>query len=61
MVKLKEVIGLIKIHCERDYLAGWEKTKYAKAMRVIIKQLREFQATIKEEKGIEINCLIIIK
>lgn len=52
---------MIKIHCERDYLAGWEKMKYAKAMRVIIKQLKEFQVAIKEEKGIEVNCLIIMK
>lgn len=52
---------MIRIHCERNRLSGWEKMKYAKAMGVIIKQLREFQTAIKEEKGIEVNVLIIMK
>lgn len=52
---------MIEIYCERGCLAGWEKRKYARAMRVIIKQMKKFQAAIKEEKGIELNCLIIMK
>lgn len=52
---------MIEICCKRNYLAHWEKEKYAKEIRVIIKQLKKFQEATKEEKGIEVNCLIIMK
>ncbi len=51
---------MIEICCERNYLANWEKEKYAKEIRVIIKQLKKFQEAIKE-KGIEVDCLIIME
>jgi hypothetical protein len=58
---IKEVVEVIKISCERDQLAGWEKIRYARAISVIIRELKDFQKAIKEEKVVEVDYLIIIK
>ena len=50
---------MIKICCKRNYLAEWEKIKYAKALSAIIKQLKKFRVATKY--GIEIDYLIIMK
>lgn len=52
---------MIKICCERDRLAGWKKIRYAKAISVIIRELKEFQKAIKQEGALEVNYLIIMK
>lgn len=52
---------MIKISCERDRLAGWEKIRYARAISVIIGGLKEFHKAIKEEEIIEVEYLIIMK
>lgn len=52
---------MIKICCKRDYLVGWDKAKYANAVGIVIRQLREFHAKIREEKEIEISYSILIK
>ena len=52
---------MIKICCERDRLAGWEKIKYARAISVIVRELKEFQDAIKEEAAVEVDYLIIMK
>lgn len=52
---------MIKIYSRRNRITRQEKKEYREAMEIIIKQLREFQTAVKkEEKGIEVNCLIII-
>ena len=43
---------MIKICCKRDYLVGWDKAKYANAVGIVIRQLKEFHAKIKEEKDL---------
>ena len=52
---------VIKICCKRDCLVGWDKAKYANAVGIVIRQLREFHAKIKEEKEVEISYSILIK
>ncbi len=52
---------MIRICCKRDYLADCENMKYVKVIRVIIKHLSKLQVLIKEEKGIEVNWVIILK
>ena len=52
---------MIKICCERDRLAGWEKIKYAKAISVIVRELKGIQEAIKKEEAVEVNHLIILK
>jgi len=52
---------LIKISCERDRLAEWEKIRYARAISVIIRELKEFREAIKEEETVEVDYLIIMK
>ncbi len=60
-IRYKGVIEMIKISCERNRLAGWEKLKYAKAIRVIVRELKEFQKAIEEERVVEVDYLIIMK
>ncbi len=52
---------MIKICCKRDYLIERDKVKYANAIGIAIRQLREFQAKIRLEKEIEISYSILIK
>ncbi len=52
---------MIKICSKRTCSAGWEKAKYANAIGIVIRQLKEFHAKIKEEQGIEISYSILIK
>jgi len=52
---------MIKICCKRNYLVGWDKAKYANAVGIVIRQLREFHAKIREEKEIKISYSILIK
>jgi len=53
---------MIKILCERDYLSGCEKMQYAKAISMIIRELKELQAAIKKEIGmVEVDYSITIK
>lgn len=52
---------MIKICCKRNCLVGWDKTKYANVVGIVIRQLREFHARIREEKEIEISYSILIK
>ncbi len=58
----KEVMEMIKILCERDYLSGYEKIQYAKAISMIIRELKELQSAIKKEIGmVEVDYSITIK
>ena len=52
---------MIKICCKRAYLTEWDKVKYANAIGIAIRQLKEFHAKIREEKEIEISYSILIK
>ena len=52
---------MIKICYKRNCLVGGDKTKYANAVGIVIRQLKEFHARIKEEKEIEISYSILIK
>ncbi len=52
---------MIKIHCERDRLEGWEKIRYARAISVIIRELRGFQEAIEKERVVEVDYLIVIE
>jgi len=52
---------MIKIYCKRNWLVGWDKAKYANAVGIVIRQLKEFHAKIREEKEIEISYSILIK
>ena len=53
---------MIKILCKRNYLSGYEKMQYAKAISMIIRELKELQAVIKEEIAmIEVEYSITIK
>lgn len=52
---------MIKISCEKDRLAGWEKIRYARAISVIIRELKKLHKAIKEEEIIEVEYLIIMK
>lgn len=52
---------MTKICCKRNYLAGFDKAKYANAVGIVIRQLKEFHAKIKDEKEIEFSYSILIK
>lgn len=52
---------MIKIYCKRNYLFGWDRTKYINAVGIVIRQLKEFQEKIKEGEEIEISYSIFIK
>ncbi len=52
---------MIKICCERGRLEGWEKIRYARAIGIIVKQLKEFQEAIKKKKTAEVDYLIKMK
>jgi len=52
---------MINICCKRNYLVGWDRTKYANAVGIAIRQLREFNEKIRQEKEIEISYSILIK
>ena len=52
---------MIKICCKRNNSIGWDKAKYANAVGIVIRQLKEFHAKIKEEKEVEISYSILIK
>ena len=52
---------MIRIYCERDYLSGQEKIKYAKLLSVIIGKLKELRAVIKNETEIEVDYSITMK
>lgn len=52
---------MIKICCKRNRLKGWEKIRYARAIGIIVRQLREFREAIKQEKAVEVDYLIIMK
>ena len=52
---------MIKICSKRTHLTGWEKAKYANVIGIVIRQLKEFHAKIREEKEIEISYSILIK
>ena len=52
---------MINICCKINYLVGLDKTKYANAVGIAIRQLREFHEKIRQEKEIEINYSILIK
>ncbi len=52
---------MIKIYSGKNRITKQEKKEYGEALGIVIKQLREFQAAVKkEEKRIEVNCLIVI-
>lgn len=50
----------IKFRKERGCLSLEEKARYAKAIGVVIRQLKEFHAKIKED-GIEISYSVMIR
>jgi hypothetical protein len=52
---------MIKICSQKAHLAGWEKAKYANVIGIVIRQLKEFHAKIKEEQGVEISYSILVK
>lgn len=52
---------MIKICSKRICSTGWEKARYANVIGMVIRQLKEFHAKIKEEQGIEISYSILIK
>ncbi len=54
-------VRLIKILCEKDYLSGYEKIQYAKAINLIIKALKELQSVIKKEMGVEFDYSVTIR
>ncbi len=52
---------MVKIDCKKTCLVGWDKAKYANAVGIAIRQLREFHEKIGQEKEIEISYSILIK
>jgi predicted RNA-binding protein with EMAP domain len=58
---MKGVIAMIRISCERDYLAGWEKQRCARVIGEIIRELKELRSATNKEKEVEVNYSIIIK
>ena len=52
---------MIKICCKRNCQVGWNRAGYASAIGIVIRQLKEFHAKIKEEKEVEISYSILIK
>lgn len=52
---------MIKISCERNQLEGWEKIRYARAISIIIRELKAFREAIKKEEIVEVDYLIIMK
>jgi len=52
---------MIKICCKRHCLVGWDRTKYANVVGIVIRQLKEFHAKISQEKEVEISYSILIK
>ncbi len=52
---------MVRIFCKRDRLEGWEKIRYARAIGVIVRELKEFREVIKKEKAVEVDYLIIMK
>lgn len=52
---------MIKISCERDRLAVWEKIRYAKAISLIIRGLKELRKVMEEAEIVKVDFLIIMK
>ena len=50
---------MIRISCERDWLWGWEKMAYARALGRILGQVRVMQAMLKDE-GFEGDWWIVL-
>lgn len=52
---------MIEISFAMDRLAGWEKIRYARAISVIIRELKELRKAIEEVAIAEVDFLIIMK